>query len=68
MSPGCKITIDRLKLTIIQKLIILLKVIIEVKYSVYNWKENEQLVLFVKENCWLFYNYCLADTKHIKGQ
>ena len=33
-------------MAIIQKLIILLKVIIEVKCNVYNWKENEQLVFF----------------------
>ena len=32
----------------------------------YNGKENEQLVLFVNEHCWLFYDYYLANIKQIK--
>ena len=32
----------------------------------YNGKKNKQLVLFVKEHCWLFYDYYLANTKQIK--
>ena len=44
---------------------ILSRVNIDVK--VYNGKENEQLVLFVNEHCWLFFcDYYLANTKQMK--
>ena len=29
-------------------------------------KTNSILVLFVKEHCWLFYDYYVANTKQIK--